>query len=99
MVQNAFITCPSGIWTKLNNADLAGDLSIALIDGAVVLQASAAATLPDADANEGLPLLSHGDGWSEATILEKFPGVTGADNLFAKPLHGTSARVYITHGA
>lgn len=98
MAQNAMITCPFGEWTELTNAAATGDVSLSLIDGAAALMATAGASEPAG--TDGLPVLSHGDGWSEATIAEKFPGVASADRLWARPLHNeVVTRIYISHGA
>ena len=100
MAQNTFVTLPKGVWTAITNADVAADISIALIDGRCAIQATATGgSAPAASSDDGLPLLSHGDGWSEATIAEKFPGVATAVLLFGKPLDNEDARVYVSHGA
>jgi len=53
-------------------------------DVAVSLQATSGTT-PPTDAVGPLELMARGNGWSEATIAEKFPGVASADTLWAKP--------------
>jgi len=71
----------------------------------VMLQATADATPPTADTLGPLELLAYGDGWSEATIEEKFPGVAGADRLWARTsnadigLGSKDAIVGISHAA
>lgn len=75
------VSVPAATWTKLvDNATT--DVSVALLTSATVyLQATSADSAPgDTD---GMPLFSAGDGWSEATILEKFPGVANAAYLWA----------------
>lgn len=97
MARNELVNCPAGSWTQLTNAAVTGDVSMALIDGTAEILATAGAT-PPADDARGLPVLSHGDGFSEATIAEKFPGVASADRLWAKPLTSDACNIYITHG-
>lgn len=78
---DARVSVPRETWTKLiDNAT--GDVSIALLTTATVyIQATAADSAPSDE--DGMPLFSAGDGWSEATILEKFPGVATAAYLWA----------------
>jgi len=86
MAKNARVACPVGTWTKLNAADVATDISLMLANNVPVsLQATATGGATPTDTVGPLELLSYGDGWSEATILEKFPGVAAAVNLYAKP--------------
>jgi len=86
MAQNTRISCPAGEWTQLTDADASADISVMLANWVPVsLQATTDATTPT-DARGPLELLSKGDGWSEATILEKFPGVAAAVRLWAKPV-------------
>ena len=98
MAQNTRISCPTAAWTQLTDADTAGDISVALIKGPVLLQATADATPPTGVT--GFPLTAIGDGWSEATIVEKFPGVAGAVRLWAYPDRSDSAGaiVQVSHG-
>lgn len=82
---NTRVSCTKGSWTKVvDNAT--GDVSIALSTDRtpVWLQATAADSAPSDDQGP-LMLLQFGDGWSEATIEEKFPGVSSAAYLWAKP--------------
>ncbi len=86
MARNARIACPAGVWTRITLADAAGDISIMLGNWVPVsLQATVGSTTPT-DGRGPLELMSKGDGWSEATIAEKFPGVAGALNVWAKPV-------------
>ena len=97
MARNDRVVCSAGTWTQLTNADATGDISVVLLSNApVTLQATATATAPTDEAGP-VELLSRGDGWSEATIAEKFPGVTGAVRLWAKQIGGVSAIVGISH--
>lgn len=84
MAQNTRKACPAGVWTQLTNADVSTDVTVMLAsDVPVSLQATTDATAPTDDIGP-LELLQYGDGWSEATIAEKFPGVA-AVRLWAKP--------------
>lgn len=97
MAQNQSIVCPQAEWTKLTNALVTTDISIALLSGSAEIQATFGTDPPTT--NEGMPLIRHGDGWSEATIGAKFPGVASADTLWARPIHTpSSARIFISHG-
>jgi len=104
--KNARVACPAGTWTKLNVTDVATDISIMLAnDVPVSLQATATGAATPTDTVGPLELLSYGDGWSEATILEKFPGVAAAVGIYAKPredhtagLGARDAVVSISHG-
>ena len=85
MARNARVLCPVGEWTKVTAGDVATDISIMLANwNQCSLQATVDDTTPT-DVKGPLELLSKGDGWSEATIAEKFPGVAGALNIWAKP--------------
>ncbi len=88
MAQNTRITVPAGTtWVKLTDAAAAGEISVMLASTTpVMLQATAGGTAPTAGTLGPLALLSYGDGWSQATILEKFPGVATADHLWARRL-------------
>lgn len=105
MAQNTRISVPAGTaWTRLTNADASGDISVMLANQSpVMLQATVTSTPPTVGTLGPLELLSYGDGWSEATIEEKFPGVSGALNLWARrsdaniALGATDAIVGISH--
>lgn len=105
--KNARVACPVGVWTKLNDSDTATDISLMLANNVgVSLQATITAAATPTDATGPLELLSYGDGWSEATIAEKFPGVANAVGIYAKPRenqsggHGSQdAVVSISHAA
>ena len=92
MAKNARVACPVGVWTKLNAADVSTDISIMLAnDVPVSLQVTATGGAAPTDVVGPLELLSYGDGWSEATIEEKFPGVASAVNIYAKPRENQTA--------
>lgn len=105
MAQNTRILIPGGgTWVRLTNAAVTGDISIMLANSApVMLQATSGSTPPTADSLGPLELLSYGDGWSEATIAEKFPGISSADNIWARrsdaniALGGINAIIGISH--
>lgn len=92
------VACAAGAWTHLTDAAGAtGNVSVALVSGGPVwLKATTSATAPSG--TEGtLTLLEPGDGWSEATIAAKFPGVASADHLYARPVGAQAAVVGISH--
>jgi len=98
MAQNTRKVCAAGSWTQLTDASTTGDITIMLADNTPVsLQATADTTTPT-DAVGPFYLLQIGDGWSEATIAEKFPGVTSAAYIWAKPLDDSrSSIVSVSH--
>jgi len=106
MARNARVNVPAGdAWTALTAAVVATDISIMLAGKyPVMLQATSGTTPPTAGTLGPLELLSYGDGWSEATIAEKFPGVASADYLWARRsdadigLAAADAIVGISHG-
>jgi len=96
MAQDTKKSVTLGTWTQLTNADTSGDVSVALLsDHMVWLQATTNTTPPTTE--DGLPLMRYGDGWSEATIAEKFPGVSGALRLWAF-CPNANVQLYISHG-
>jgi hypothetical protein len=84
-------------WTQLTDGDIATDISLALLnDAKVFLQATTDGTAPTTA--DGLPLLRFGDGWSEATIAEKFPGVASATRVWAYSPN-SAVDIYLSHAA
>lgn len=85
-----------GTWTRINTAAIAGDLSIALLNPVPIwLTATTDTTTPT---NEIGPLTLNypGNGWSEATISEKFPGTGTGSNaayLWGKVTAGNVAAI------
>lgn len=98
MAQNTRVQCPKGVWTKLTNALVTGDVSVMLASSAgVSLQATAGAgTAPTINAGP-LELLTYGDGWSGGSIESKFPGVAAADTLWARPRSRRDSTIGISH--
>lgn len=97
MANNTRVACPAGAWTQITNGDAAADISIMLASvQPVSLQATVGAVTPTDDSGP-LELLSYGDGWSEATIAEKFPGVAGALRVWAKPRGYLASLVGVSH--
>ena len=93
--RDAKVAIPRNTWTQVTNGAVTTDVSVALLNNATVfIQGTASASAPSTE--DGLPLLSYGDGWSEATIAEKFPGVSGAQHLYAfSP--DRAVDIYISH--
>lgn len=99
---NTRFACPPDIWTRVtDDAGATGNISVMLANEVPVsLQATADTTAPT-DAVGPLELLSYGNGWSDATIQEKFNGVENAIHLWIKPrMNSTGATAYvgISHG-
>lgn len=105
MAKNTRVSCPAGVWTAVTDDDVAAAISIELLnDVPISLQATATGAATPIDDAGPLELLSYGDGWSEATIVAKFPGVASAVRLWAKPRGDsgasvTTAIVGISHAA
>ena len=105
--RNARVTVPAGgEWVALTSVICATDISIMLANNRpIMLQATSGTSAPTDDTLGPLELLSYGDGWSEATIAEKFPGVAAADYLWARTsdvnygLGAGDAIVGISHAA
>lgn len=105
MARHAQVTCAFDAWTELTNAeDATGDISIELLtdNTPIWLEATATGTAP-AGAEGTFSLIRFGDGWSEATIAEKFPGVSGAVRLWARPYSrpktsGVTVKVAVSYG-
>jgi len=95
--RDAKVAVARATWTQLTDGDIATDISLALLNNATVfLQATTDGTAPTT--KDGLPLLSYGDGWSEATIAQKFPGVASATRVWAfSP--DRAVDIYISHAA
>lgn len=106
MAQNTRKLVPAGTaWVKLTDALVITNISVMLASNTpVMLQATNGGTPPTVGTLGPLALLSFGDGWSQATIAEKFPGVTNADHLWARRMNAdiglgaTDAIVGISHG-
>lgn len=106
MAQNTRISVPAGTaWTQLTDAITTGEISIMLSSQTpVMLQATSGDTPPTVGSDGPVALLSYGDGWSEATIVAKFPGVASADFLWARRLDADigiaagDAIIGISHG-
>ncbi len=105
--RNARVNVPAGgAWVALTDSIVATDISIMLANARpIMIQATSGTTPPTSGTLGPLELLNYGDGWSEATILEKFPGVDAADYLWARVsdadtgLGGKDAIVGISHAA
>lgn len=98
--RDAIVSCPQGQWTEVTNGSATGNITLAVIDGAVEAQAVASESAPD-DSVVGLPLPFYGAGRKESTLADIFTGVSGlstAAYLYVRPLYGeTPARVRISH--
>lgn len=93
--RDAKVSVARNTWTKLTDGAVTTDVTVALLSTATVfLQATSADSAPSTE--DGAPLLSYGDGWSEATLAEKFPGVSGAQYLWAFAPNN-AVEIYISH--
>lgn len=82
--RDATVSCPAGVWTQITNGAATGDVAVMKrAGGTLLIAATATASAPTG--TDAFALISYGDGWSEATIAEKFPGVTGAQHLWGRP--------------
>lgn len=98
MAQNTRLPCLTGVWTKLTSSLVTTDISVMLASATAVSLQATSGTTPPTDNAGPLELLSYGDGWSGATIAAKFPGVSSADTLWAKPRSSKNSIIGISHG-
>lgn len=96
------ITVPRATWTKLSNGSVLTDITVILLaDTLVFLKATTADTAPTG--TTGAPLTAYANGWSEATLAEKFTGVdlSSAAYLWAYVPNGEAPNApvdfYISH--
>jgi hypothetical protein len=95
--KSAWVTCAKGTFVQLtDNAGATGDVSVVLVGGHMAWLIPATSTTPPTTIDDGLPVYTHGDGWSEATIPEKFPDDATNTHLFAFSPQG--ATIAIHHG-
>jgi hypothetical protein len=95
--RDARVAIPADTWTQITNDATTTDVTVALMEGGPVwIRATTSASAPTGGAS-GLALDSRLDGWSEATIAEKFPGLTDPDHLYAYS-EGRESAVWISHG-
>ena len=96
--RDATVELPADTWTQITNGETTGDVSICVTEGwPILIQATTSASAPSD--TDGMILAEFGHGWSEATIAEKFPGLTSPDHLYGRPLRsGVAAKVYVSHG-
>lgn len=95
MSRDLKVSCTRGQWTQLTDTDETGDVTIILLREGKTFIRRAAGTQPSTE--DGAILIAEGDGWSEATIAEKFPGGTGA-RLWAFPVDN-DVEIYFSSAA
>ncbi len=102
MARDETVSLPHGQWTRLTGNDVTTDVSMEVRKGAVRVMATVGANAPASSVTDGFEFYNVGDGFSEATIAELWPGVSGADNLYGWPIStskaGDVALVRVSHG-
>lgn len=103
--QDREIELLAGQWTKLTDGLITTPITWSVIAGPVLVRATFGAASEPVGV-WGYPFPGFADGWSEATIGAKFPGVLGgggepADTLWGRPqrLFLASGRIAISHAA
>jgi hypothetical protein len=99
MARNTTVSVDSTGWTQLTDADCTGFIIAQVVSSGgqdVLLKATADTTAPTTD--DGAYRLSAPFGTPPgATLATLFPGITGADRLWAKAASSSPARVFISH--
>lgn len=94
MAQNTNITCAAGVWTLLTDSNVTALRAVNMGSHAIWLKATVGATAP-ANAAGGLPLLPNQILAADLTLEQVFPGVTGANRVYALAPEG--AVVSVSH--
>lgn len=94
MPQNTTITCPPGVWTLLTDSDVDAVRVVNMGREGIWLQGTAGTT-PPTDVDGALPLLPNQILAADLTLEQVFPGVTGANRVYA--LATAETRVSVSH--
>ena len=82
MPQNATVTVPAGTWTQITNANVTA-LRVQNLNGfPIKIKATAGAVAPT-DAAGAITLLPHAAIAADLTLAQLFPGVSGANRVYA----------------
>lgn len=99
MARNETLNLPADEWTEITNADATSiTFMVQSPNTAIVYIQATAASEPsggDGDVSGSIPYAA-GQGERNATIADMFPGVAGADRVFAHPV-GVAANLFVSH--
>jgi hypothetical protein len=87
MARNEDVSCANGDWTQLTNGDVSAIRVHTSSVNQVILQASNGTTEPASDAGS-LPLAAGSTLAADLTLAQLWPGISGANRLWAKPIGG-----------
>jgi hypothetical protein len=89
MARNEDIALQAGVWTQLTNAN-AASVRISLRTGQAVELQATNGTTPPATASGSVPLTPFGTLAADLTLADLWPGVSGANRLWAlSPVYQT----------
>ena len=93
MAQNTTVNAPAGTWTQLTDADITA-ITFQNIGGYhVLIKATTDATAPTSPS--GAIRYNPGQGERNANMSDLFPGITGADRLWA--FCDQPASIFVSH--
>lgn len=94
MAQNTTIDCPAGTWTLLTDSDVTALRAVNMGENGIWLMATVGTT-PPTSTSGALPLLPNQVLTADLTLENLFPGVTGANRVYALAPDG--AEVSVSH--
>ena len=98
MAQNTTVTVPEGVWTELTDANITGlTFLVKGPQGADVYIEATTGASPTADDLDGAVSYRPGQGERNVALSDLFPGVTGADRVWAYSTNGP-AQIFVSHG-
>jgi hypothetical protein len=92
MAQNTNITCPTGAWTLLTNSNVTALRAMNIGSSGVWLQATVGAT-PPSNTIGAIQLLENEILAADLTIAQLWPGVAGANRVYAMAPDGSELSV------
>lgn len=94
MPQMTTVSLPSSTWTQITNANATSITFQNLGDGVIVIKGTVGAVAPS-DATGGIQYLP-GQGEINVTLADLFPGVSGANRIYAYAQRSTGS-VSVNH--
>jgi hypothetical protein len=94
MPQNTTITCAQGVWTLLTNNDVTALRAVNMGSEGIWLQGTVGTT-PPANTAGALPLLPNQILTADLILAQIFPGVAGANRVYA--FASTPTKVSVSH--
>ncbi|HEY7824523.1 MAG TPA: hypothetical protein VIG24_16900 [Acidimicrobiia bacterium] len=92
MAQNTTIACPAGVWTLLTNSDVTALRAVNLGTEGIFLQGTVGTVAPSTTAG-ALPLLPNQIIAADLELTKVFPGVVGANRVYAYAASASSVSV------